>query len=42
VVLELRQGTSEFLDNCGNERNGNQRLFPIAAIVGRKAAPQRA
>jgi dihydroorotase len=42
AVLELRQGTFEFLDNYGNKRNGNQRLFPIAAIVGGKAAPQRA
>jgi hypothetical protein len=41
-VLELRQGTFEFLDNYNSKRTGNQRLFPAAAFVGGKAAPQRA
>jgi dihydroorotase len=41
AVLELRQGMFEFLDNYNNKRNGNQRLFPVAAIMGGKAAPQR-
>jgi hypothetical protein len=31
----------EFLDNYNNKRNGNQRLFPVAAVMGGKAAPQR-
>jgi dihydroorotase len=42
ALLELREGTFEFLDNYNNKRNGNQRLFPAAAFVGGKAAPQRA
>ena len=42
ALLELREGTFEFLDNYNNKRNGNQRLFPVAAFVGGKAAPQRA
>jgi dihydroorotase len=42
ALLELRQGTFEFLDNYNGKRNGNQRLFPAAAFVGGKAAPQRA
>jgi dihydroorotase len=41
AVLELRQGMFEFLDNYNGKRNGNQRLFPVAAIMGGKAAPQR-
>jgi dihydroorotase len=41
AVLELRQGMFEFLDNYNNKRNGNQRLFPVAAMVDGKAAPQR-
>jgi dihydroorotase len=41
AVLELRQGMFEFLDNYNNKRNGNQRLFPVAAVMGGKAAPQR-
>ena len=42
ALLELREGTFEFLDNYNGKRNGNQRLFPAAAFVGGKAAPQRA
>jgi dihydroorotase len=41
AVLELRQGTFEFLDNYNSKRSGNQRLFPVAAVMGGKAAPQR-
>jgi hypothetical protein len=41
-VLELRQGMFEFLDNYNGKRNGNQRLFPVAAVMGGKVAPQRA
>jgi dihydroorotase len=42
ALLELREGTFEFLDNYNNKRTGNQRLFPAAALVEGKAAPQRA
>ena len=41
AVLELLQGMFEFLDNYNNKRNGNQRLFPVAAMMDGKAAPQR-
>jgi len=34
--VELLEGTFEFLDNYNNKRNGNQRLIPIAAVVGTK------
>ena len=42
AVLELRDGTFEFLDNYGNKRIGRQRLFPIATVIGGKRAPPRA
>ena len=41
AVLELLQGMFEFLDNYNNKHNRNQRLFPVAAVMGGKAAPQR-
>jgi dihydroorotase len=42
AVLELREGTFEFLDNYGGKRTGRQRLFPIATVIGGKLAPARA
>jgi dihydroorotase len=42
AVLELREGTFEFLDNYQGKRTGHQRLFPIATVVGGKKAPPRA
>jgi len=36
AVLELRQGTFDFVDNFGNTRNGGQRLFPSATVLGGK------
>jgi dihydroorotase len=42
AVLELREGTFEFLDNYKGTRTGRQRLFPIATVVGGKRAPARA
>jgi len=39
AVLELREGTFEFVDNYENKRNGRQRLFPIATVLaGKKVA----
>ena len=35
-VLELREGSFEFLDNYGGKRTGRQRLFTRAAIMGGK------
>jgi dihydroorotase len=42
AVLELRDGTFEFLDNYNNTRTGTRRLFPVASVMGGKRAPQRA
>jgi dihydroorotase len=42
AVLELRQGSFEFLDNYNNKRTGRQRLFPSATILGGKRVPARA
>jgi dihydroorotase len=42
AVLELREGTFEFLDNYNNKRTGRQRLFPVATVIGGKRAPPRA
>ena len=36
AVLELRQGTFDFVDNFGNTRNGTQRLFPYATVLNGK------
>jgi dihydroorotase len=42
AILELRDGTFEFLDNYDGKRTGRQRLFPIATVIGGKRAPPRA
>jgi dihydroorotase len=42
AVLELRNGTFEFIDNYNNKRNGAQRLFPVATVLGGKRSPARA
>jgi dihydroorotase len=42
AVLELREGTFEFVDNYGGKRTGKQRLFPVASVAGGKKAPPRA
>jgi dihydroorotase len=42
AVLELRDGTFEFIDNYNNKRNGMQRLFPVATVLNGKRAPARA
>jgi dihydroorotase len=36
AILELRQGTFEFVDNYNNTRTGTQKLFTTAAIIGGK------
>ena len=39
AVLEIRDGTFEFVDNYGNKRPGRQRLFPSATVLaGRRVA----
>jgi dihydroorotase len=42
AVLELREGSFEFVDNYKGVRTGRQRLFPVATVVGGKKAPARA
>ena len=40
AVLELREGTFDFVDNYGNTRNGRQRLFPSETVLGGARAPR--
>jgi dihydroorotase len=41
AVLELRDGSFEFLDNYKGTRTGQQRLFPVASVIGGKRGPAR-
>jgi dihydroorotase len=41
AVLELRQGSFEFVDNYENKRTGRQRLFPGGTVLGGKRVPSR-
>jgi dihydroorotase len=41
AVLELRQGSFEFVDNYDNKRTGRQRLFPAGTVLGGKRVPAR-
>ena len=41
AVLELREGTFEFVDNFNGKRTGNRRLFASAAVFGGKRAQPR-
>jgi dihydroorotase len=34
AIMELREGSFEFLDNYNGRRTGRQRLFPIATLLG--------
>jgi dihydroorotase len=39
AIMELREGTFEFMDNYNGTRTGHQRLFPIATVLaGRRTA----
>ena len=40
AVLELRDGTFEFVDNYENKRTGRQRLFPGGTVLGGKRVPR--
>ena len=42
AIMELREGTFEFVDNYKGARTGRQRLFPIATVLNGKRAPARA
>jgi dihydroorotase len=41
AIMELRDGTFEFLDNYKGTRTGRQRLFPISTILNGKQTPAR-
>jgi len=38
TVMELREGSFEFIDNVGGKRTGKQRLFTRAAVIGGRRA----
>jgi dihydroorotase len=40
ALLELRDGSFEFLDNYENKRSGKQRLFPSGTVLGGKRVAQ--
>ena len=40
ALLELREGTFEFLDNYKGTRSGRQRLFPAGTVLAGKVAPR--
>ena len=40
AVLELRQGSFDFLDNYENLRVGTQRLFPYETILAGRRVPR--
>jgi dihydroorotase len=42
AVLELRQGSFEFVDNYDNTRTGRERLFPVATVLGGVRVSSRA
>ena len=42
AIMDLREGTFEFLDNYKGTRTGHQRLFPIATVLAGKRTPARA
>jgi dihydroorotase len=42
AILELREGTFEFVDNYKGTRSGRQRLFPVATVLNGKRTPPRA
>jgi dihydroorotase len=42
AVLELREGSFEFVDNFGNNRTGQQRLFPSVTVLAGKRVATRA
>jgi dihydroorotase len=42
AIMELREGSFEFLDNYEGKRTGRQRLFPTATVLNGKRVPARA
>lgn len=42
AILDLREGSFDFVDNYKGTRSGKQRLFPIASVLAGKKVPARA
>ena len=42
AIMELRDGSFEFVDNYNGKRTGKQCLFPIATVLNGKRTPARA
>jgi dihydroorotase len=42
AILELRDGSFDFVDNYKGTRSGKQRLFPIVSVLAGKKTPARA
>jgi dihydroorotase len=40
AIMELREGSFEFLDNYKGTRTGRQRLFPSATVLAGKSVPR--
>jgi dihydroorotase len=40
AIMELREGTFEFLDNYNGKRTGRQRLVPSEVVLGGKRVPR--
>jgi dihydroorotase len=40
AIMELREGSFEFLDNYKGTRTGKQRLFPSEAVLAGKRVPR--
>jgi len=40
-MLELKEGTFEFVDNYENKRTGRQRLFPTTTVLAGKLVATR-
>jgi dihydroorotase len=40
AIMELREGTFDFLDNYKGVRSGRQRLFPAATVLAGKTVPR--
>jgi dihydroorotase len=42
AIMELREGSFEFVDNYKGTRSGRQRLFPITTVLAGKRTTSRA
>ena len=42
AIMELREGSFEFVDNYKGTRSGRQRLFPVTTVLAGKRTTSRA